>query len=211
MDQPSVNKKNPKFVSFVLHEARKRETLDINDNRKNFLGRNLRRIFSTGAAIVVILTLRNGFEKEFLELVATILSIFIGLFITALIFAIDKYGNISINTKDNPDSRTKIFVTQSQNYIRLFNVLIGKNILLCVVTLALLGVNILYPEPFKTNPFNYKFANPASTYNITLFVALSALIIQRGGIIYLLVSIFYDTIRIVSTLVNYMSAYIDRK
>lgn len=210
MNQSTVNSKSPKFVLFVFKEARKLETKDINDNIKPFWGRNLRYIISLGAAIAVILTLHDGFATEFLELTATILSIFIGLFPTALIFALDKCGDVSSGMCESPDSPDNLFAKQSRNYIRQFNLLIGKNVLLCVVTLALVGVNILYPEIFTTNPFDYAFVKPTCGKSVMLFAGLTMLIVQRGTIIYLLVSIFYDTVRIVSSLVNYMDAYIDR-
>ncbi len=235
MQQANKSKKNPRFISFVFRCARQAETQDINNNRKGFFGRNMRPILGVISSLIVVTTLRTGFQPVFLELAATVLSIFIGLFITALVFAIDKFSNdsqttvsedyrmdiseqersrnfeISIEEVHSRNSIDKIFTNQSINYMRQFNTLVGKNVLLCVFTLALVCLNLLYLDIFSTNPFNYHLIKPSSVEAIITFLGLTLLIILRASITYMFVSFFYDTVRIVSSLVNYMSADIDRR
>ncbi len=224
--------KKQSFVKDLFKRARRSETHDINDNRKGFAARNARYILGLTVAVVGAASLPAGFGMDFLQMAATILSVFIGLFIAALVFALDKYApapdsaerdyrleisegdtcrnvELSVDEIEYPDSRTKNARRQTHIYMAQFNAITGKSVLLSVWALALLCLNILYPHLFATDLTHYQFA-AITPKSVGLFALLALLTAQRLAVIYLLTAIFYDTTRIVSSLVNYTSAHIDR-
>jgi len=79
------------FIQYVYSKARESETLDINNRRKPFLQRNGRFLIAYPFAVFVLCTLLKGYSNDFLQLSSSILSILIGLFLTALVFALDKF------------------------------------------------------------------------------------------------------------------------
>lgn len=89
------------FIRNLYRKAREYEVLDINNSRKSFIRRNGRYMLSTLVALIVLFTLPCGYTQEFLQLASTILSIFIGLLLTVLVFALDKfYGPDRLGAKD---------------------------------------------------------------------------------------------------------------
>lgn len=167
--------KKQSFVKDLFKRARRSETHDINDNRKGFAARNARYILGLTVAVVGAASLPAGFGMDFLQMAATILSVFIGLFIAALVFALDKYApapdsaerdyrleisegdtcrnvELSVDEIEYPDSRTKNARRQTHIYMAQFNAITGKSVLLSVWALALLCLNILYPHLFATAP-----------------------------------------------------------
>ena len=52
---------------------------------------NARLLLSYPLSFIVLLTLPEGYNNDFLQLGASILAILIGLFLTALVFALDKF------------------------------------------------------------------------------------------------------------------------
>lgn len=98
--------KHSSFICFVYSKARESETLDINNRRKPFIRRNGRLLLSYLLSFIVLLTLPAGYNNDFLQLGASILAILIGLFLTALVFALDNFifhlrKRWSISTGDN--------------------------------------------------------------------------------------------------------------
>lgn len=79
------------FIHFVYSKARESETLDINNQRKSFVRRNGRFLLAYPLTVFVLFSLSEGYNNEFLQLGASILAILIGLFLTALVFALDKF------------------------------------------------------------------------------------------------------------------------
>ncbi len=82
--------KHRSFICFVYSKARESENSDINNRRKSFIRRNGRLLLSYPLSCIVLITLPTGYNNEFLQLGASILAILIGLFLTALVFALDK-------------------------------------------------------------------------------------------------------------------------
>ena len=152
--------KNSSFICFVYSKARESETLDINNRRKPFIRRNGRLLLSYPLSFIVLLTLPAGYNTDFLQLGASILAILIGLFLTALVFALDKFyippkkksGDYRLETTENDHTRSielsvedicfvnaqeKLWQKQSLYYVQKFNVLVGKNVIVGIWALAL--------------------------------------------------------------------------
>ena len=227
-----MRKTKKTFIGYVYSKARESETLDINNKRKPFIQRNGRFLFSCPFAIVVLCTLLKGYSNDFLQLGASILAILIGLFLTALVFALDKFyiphknniGDYKLDVSENEEIRNieisidkiefenaqeKLWQKQSLYYVQNFNVLVGKSVIVGVWALALICLNVMYLDFFSINFSDYTFV-PITFQSFMTFFQLLIVGFVRFFICYYMVEVFYNTIRIISSMVNFMSVRIKR-
>ena len=224
--------KHSSFICFVYSKARESETLDINNRRKPFIRRNGRLLLSYPLSFIVLLTLPAGYNNDFLQLGASILAILIGLFLTALVFALDKFyippkkkdGDYRVETTENDQTRSieisveeivyenaqeKLWQKQSLYYVQQFNVLVGKNVIVGIWALALICTYVMYYNFFSVRLDDYSFVE-ITLPSIFLFLKLLLIIAGRFFICYFLIEMFYNTVRIIISMVNFMSIRIQR-
>ncbi len=224
--------KHSSFICFVYSKARESETLDINNRRKPFIRRNGRLLLSYLLSLIVLLTLPAGYNNDFLQLGASILAILIGLFLTALVFALDKFyippkkkdGDYRLETTENDQTRSielsveeivyenaqeKLWQKQSLYYVQKFNVLVGKNVIVGIWALALICTYVMYYNFFSVSLEDYSFVE-ITLPSIFLFLKLLLVVAARFFISYFLIEMFYNTVRIISSMVNFMSIRIQR-
>lgn len=224
--------KHSSFICFVYSKARESETLDINNRRKPFIRRNGRLLLSYPLSFIVLLTLPAGYNNDFLQLGASILAILIGLFLTALVFALDKFyipprkkdGDYRVETTENDQTRSieisveeikyenaleKLWQKQSLYYVQQFNVLVGKNVIVGIWAMALICTYVMYYNFFSVRLDDYSFVE-ITLPSIFLFLKLLLIIAGRFFICYFLIEMFYNTVRIISSMVNFMSIRIQR-
>ncbi len=224
--------KHSSFIYFVYSKARESETLDINNRRRPFFRRNGRLLLSFPLSFIVLITLPAGYNNDFLQLGASILAILIGLFLTALVFALDKFyvpprkkdGDYRLETTENDHTRSieisveeviyenaqeKLWQKQSLYYVQKFNVLVGKNVIVGIWALALICTYVMYFHLFSVNLKDYTFV-AITLPSIFLFMKLLLIIAARFFICYFLIEMFYNTVRIISSMVNFMSIRIQR-
>lgn len=226
------NKKEKSFIHFVYSKARESETLDINNQRKSFIRRNGRFLLTYPLTVFVLFSLSEGYNNEFLQLGASILAILIGLFLTALVFALDKFyippkkksGYYKLGLAENEqtrnvevsideivfeNSREKLWQKQSYYYVQKFNVLVGKSVIVGIWALALICINVMYFEFFSVDIADYSLV-PITIPSVLTFGRILLIIIVRFLICYYMIEVFYNTIRIISSMVNFMSVRIKR-
>lgn len=224
--------KHSSFICFVYSKARESETLDINNRRKSFIRRNGRLLLSYPLSFIVLISLPAGYNNDFLQLGASILAILIGLFLTALVFALDKFyippekkdGDYRVETTENDQTRSieisveeikyenaleKLWQKQSLYYVQQFNVLVGKNVIVGIWALALICTYVMYYNFFSVSLDDYEFVE-ITFPSILLFLKLLLIIATRFFICYFLIEMFYNTVRIISSMVNFMSIRIQR-
>ena len=227
-----MNRTEKSFIKYIYSKARESETLDINNKRKHFVQRNGRYLFSCPLTIFILCTLLEGYSNDFLQLSASILSILIGLFITALVFALDKFyiphknkiGDYKLDISENENIREidisidkiefenaqeKLWQKQSLYYVQKFNVLVGKSVIVGVWALLLICLNVMYIDFFNLNLFNYTFV-PISIQSTLLFIKLLFVIAVRFFICYYMIEVFYNTIQIISSMINFMAVKIKK-
>lgn len=220
------------FIHFVYSKARESESLDINNQRKSFVRRNGRFLLAYPLTVFVLFSLSEGYNNEFLQLGASILAILIGLFLTALVFALDKFympakkrsGDYKLDLAENEQTRNievsidevvfenareKLWQKQSFYYVQKFNVLVGKSVIVGIWALALICINVMYFEFFRVDIADYTFV-PITIPSILTFGEILLIIIVRFLICYYMIEVFYNTIRIISSMVNFMSVRIKK-
>ncbi len=203
-----------KYLKILRKEASRFERTDINNKvDESFRAKYSVKITFAIISIGLVLLLKNGFSESFVSYVSSVLSILVGLFITALIFSFDKFYEPS--NEENPNSRIKLWETQAHNYAKKFAYITSYTIVLSIFTLVLLAVSALFEKSTQLNVFNLSFCfecakniecNAFKLFSIAIFV-----IIQRFLVLYWLLKIMYNTLFIVSSMVQYMTTKIDRK
>lgn len=224
------------FLSDLRRNAKKYENVDINGEEDNApLDKYGKKIICSLISVITIFFLKSGFSEMFINYAGTILSILIGLFITALIFSFDKFYSlekkkrynvyptkkdtskqytIEEEEKESISSTEKLLDIQAYNYTKQFSYITGYNIILCIYVLLLLTINSLFEESMSINIFqntlilDYK---QIRLEDILLFLQSTFVLVQRFFVLYWILNVMYNTIFVVSSIVNFMTIKIDRK
>ncbi len=221
------------FIGYIFFKSRELEKLDINNKKKSFIKRNFRYLFSIVVSFLLVFTITSGYSNDFLQLSASILSILIGLFITALVFALDKFYiprnnnvgdyNVEIKEKEetknieisidkitNENANDKLWQKQSLYYVQKFNVLVGKSVIVGVMALALICINVIFLDFFSIDISDYELTHKITSETVLSFITILVVVIVRFIICYFMIEVFYNTINIISSMVNFMSVRIKK-
>lgn len=197
-----------KYLKLLRQEASRFERTNINDEVDNrFTSKYLIKIVFLLISGILFYLLNNGFSESFISFVSSVLSILVGLFITALIFSFDKFYE-PIDS-ENPDSRIKLWEKQAFNYAKTFAYITSYTIVLSIFTLVFLAVSALFPKETGLDIFKLSFGIDCIN-SLKIFTLASLVLIQRILVIYWLLRITYNTLFIVSSMVQYMTTKIDR-
>lgn len=210
------------FLGYIYGEARKSEIQDINGNIKSFVFKNCRIILGIIISTVLLIVVPKGYDDSFLQLVTTIVSIFIGLFLTTLVFALDKFYKpnhckigdysleilhkeqlskyeLSLDEIKHLNAQEKNFQKQSYRYLKQFVVLIGKCVVVSIWTLVLVCLYVMFSDFFRIDICEYVCMK-------NWLIRIPIVVVVRFMISYYIVEIFYDTVKIISSMVNFMMA-----
>jgi len=164
-------------------------------------------------AIILFYWLPGGLNDTFISFASSVLAILVGLFITALVFSFDKF--YQPKGLDTASSADKLSDTQGYNYTKKFAYVTGHTIMLCMWTLILLGIALLFPTETKLNIFELSFCKECLKLSvrdpILLFLLATIVTLQRIFIIYFLLRIMYNTAFVVSSMVHYMATKMEKK
>ena len=213
------------------------ERTDINGSiASSSFAKYFRRVGFLLVSGIIIYKLGIGFSTNFISYASTVLSILIGLFINAIIFSLDKFHqyidrsisvyDISINNDNatlNKDykfaiknvtqlnANQELSRKQSYNYTKQFAFITGYNIVLCVFTIILLLLCTLFPSKLAVNIHHYRFIyKNFDGRSICNFLLLTFVILQRILILYWILRVMYNTLFLVSSMVNFMTVKIDK-
>lgn len=203
-----------KYLSILRKEASRFERMDINNKvDESFRAKCSVKLVFAFIGFIFIILLKEGFSNNFVSYISSVLSILVGLFITALIFSFDKF--YEPNKDESQSSRIKLWDIQAYNYAKKFAYIASYTIVLSIFTLVLLVVSALFEKPTQLNVFELSFCWECWNLNnlnpIKIFINAIFVIIQRFFVIYWLLKIMYNTLFIVSSMVQYMTTKIDRK
>lgn len=202
-----------KYLKILKSESSRLERTDINNiTDDSFKAKYLKSIFFSIVSALATISLREGFSDGFVSYVSSVLSILVGLFITALVFSFDKfYKPLDV---ENPNARMKLWDKQAYTYTKKFAFITSRTIVLSIYTLVLISLSAFHECLMNLNLFNLSF-NPKAITNLdwksigTFFLSL-IVIFQRFFVFYWLQKIIYNTLFIVSSLVQYMTTKIDQ-
>jgi hypothetical protein len=203
-----------KYLRILKKQASRFERTDINNKvDESFKAKYLVKIIFVIISSGLVFLLKNGFSDSFVSYISSVLSILVGLFITALIFSFDKF--YEPNKEENSDSRIKLWETQAYNYAKKFAYITSYTIVISIFTLVLLALSALFKEETQLNIFELPFCFDCISTDdfnwLKLFVISLLIAIQRFFVLYWLLRIMYNTLFVVSSMVQYMTTKIDRK
>lgn len=225
-----------KYLLNLHREAIRFERMDINGKQSDcFFRRHFRRIFCLIFASLIFMFIPDGFSGDFVSYASSVLSILVGLFITAIIFSFDKFHSnlvkelndyditikkegsdtaksfeVSIKEMVQPNATQKLWDKQSYNYSKQFAYITGYNIVLSVFSIAFLSFSALFPEMMKANVWRYNHYSGIGVDTGLNFLLVLFIVVQRFFVIYWMLGIMYNTLFLVSSMVNFMIAKIDR-
>lgn len=159
----------------------------------------------------------KGFDDEFIDYIKDVFAIFVGFFITALVFAYDKLPIIKIPSQveidkmeanKRPNSKYLLWIKRQNNYTIKFLYSLGFNILSSCFVLFLLTLNVLFPTFFNINMEEYTFVSSFSDIEInSIFTCLYVMLIFffRWIVIYLIFNVFVYTMYSVTSIIQVLN------
>lgn len=203
-----------KYLKILKLEASRFERTDINNKvNESFQAKYVMKILFAIISIAMFFLLKSGFSESFVSYVSAVLSILVGLFITALIFSFDKFYE-PLND-EYANSRIKLWETQAYNYAKKFAYITSYTIVLSIFTLVLLAMSALFESETRLNVFKFSICFDCISFQNFLPIKIGLLgffvIVQRLLVVYWLLKITFNTLYIVSSMVQYMTTKIDRK
>ena len=172
---------------------------------KTFWGKYLIRFISLTLSLLILFYLPKGFPDSFIEHISGILSILVGLFITALIFSFDKFYS---KKKDLQQYNDKLNDTLDFNFTKIFTNITSYTIVLSIFCIVIVSLYILFNEWFNLDLEKSQLSLKQIDYNYTLQLLIVCIV--RLLIIYTLINIIYNTIFIVVTMNDYMNKKLDK-
>ena len=119
------------------------------------------------------------------------------------------FFKFSIDKIEFQNAQEKLWQKQSLYYVQKFNVLVGKSVIIGIWALALICLNVMYDSFFGEKLAKYTIA-PITIQSFLLFLKLLLIIVVRFLICYFVIEVFYNTIGIISSMVNFMSVRIKK-
>ncbi len=171
-------------------------------------------VFFALITLLLVFGIPKGFSDGFLNYATSILSIFVGFFITVLVFVEDKLKPTKLPTPEEENAKPanerlnqkqKINILQENNYTVRFFYALGLNILFSTIVLFMLLPNILWFDAFSLNLSEYTIVDDISQLslnNILIGLYFWGMIIYRIIILYLMLKIFFYTTYATSSLVS---------
>jgi hypothetical protein len=220
-----------KYLKDLRSNTIKLEREDINGKPNSFIGTHSARILCGIISILIIIKL-DGFNTEFITYCSTVLSILIGLFLTSLIFGLDRFytrpknsenaykialakdylnakeRNYSVSVKhiDEKNSREGLWDKQSYNFLKQFSYVTGYNIVLSIFTLILLSFNTLFPDVTDIQVYHYYFDfDNISLESIGKLLFVISILLHRFFIIYFIGRIVYNTLFVVASMIHFIN------
>ncbi|WP_254411720.1 hypothetical protein [Dyadobacter diqingensis] len=223
-----------KYIKTLQYNALYYESIDINgkvDDSK--FNKYLVRVIVGIISVSITVCIDKGFGSDFVSYFSSVLSILVGLFITALVFSFDKFyvpkdknlkvykinfdqfdeddkevnlKNYKIALKDVTEENAKqvLWDTQSFNYSKQFSYVTGYNIVLSIFLILLLALNTLFEDLGNIKLSEYHFVTDnISVTDVKTCLKLIIISAQRFFVLYFIGIVMYKTLFIVSSMVQY--------
>ena len=107
------------------------------------------------------------------------------------------------------NAKDKLWQKQSFYYVQKFNVLVGKSVIVGIWALVMICIYVMFFRFFATNIWNFTFVTITFS-SIMTFLKLLLISAVRFLICYYMIEMFYNTIRIISSMVIFMSIRVQR-
>ena len=196
------------YVKRLLKDGRKWQYTDIWEREKKpkvYFTRIQWYIITISACVAPFLL--KGFPETFVNYVMTALSIFIGLFLTLILSAFDKFK--ALPEIERPTYEEQDYLKTRKNFFKQFTSLTAYAIvlsLLCIVLLGLVSLSSL----FNDSLLNHPFSSP-NKETVLRFLIVFGQTIYNGVILYFLLDFLVIVLYAVTSIHAYMQVEFDEK
>lgn len=151
-------------------------------------------------AFIFVLTNNTGLSTDIIDILLSLLSIMIGLFLALIVVVYDKFKDLTFNADTDEE---KINQLKSWNCLRQFNALTSYAIFIALIVILILIGSLLYGH--KTDFSDIGFAESIKNIDVYLSIKIILIIAIRFSLVYLLLDIFILTIYAVSSLFQFVN------
>lgn len=157
-------------------------------------------------SIVTTLLLKKGFPDSFVNYVMTALSIFVGLFLTLILTAFDKFK--SLPKIERPTLNEQAYLKTRKTFFKQFTALTAYAIVLSLMCILLLGV-VSLSSIFNDSLLNYILVSP-SKESVIKFITVGIKNVYNGVIIYFLLDFMAIVLYAVTSIHSFMQVEFDK-
>ena len=192
----------------LLKDGHRWQYTDIagNGNKPKFYFTSIQWLLILVSAIGTPFLLK-GFNKDFISYIMTALSIFIGLFLTLILTAFDKFHDR--NDIQRPTHEDQRYLKTRKNFFKQFTSLTAYAIVLSLFCIVLLGVISLTDPTFSDSILNYPLASPSKDNIMRCFRVFSKTVFNII-IMYFLLNFLLLVLYAVTSMHAYMKIEFDK-
>lgn len=158
-------------------------------------------------AVVCTPFLEKGFNKDFVSYTLTALSIFVGLFLTLILTAFDKFKQLA--PPERPTAEDKRYLKTRKNFFKQFIALTAYAIVISLLCIVLLGIIALTETKFSDSILRYSFA-PPTIETVWLFCKVGFKTFYNIVMTYFLLDFLVLVLYAVSSIHTFMRIEFDR-
>lgn len=151
--------------------------------------------------------LSNGFNKDFISYSLAALSIFVGLFLTLILTAFDKFKQLEL--PPHPTTNDKRHYKTRRNFFKQFTALTAYAIVISLLCILMLGVVALTETKFTDSVLKWSFVTPTKA-NVWLGLKIAFKTGYNCVITYFLLDFLVLVLYAVSSIHSYMRVEFDR-
>lgn len=187
-----------RYIKSIRKKAKEYAQRDINGNKTKNRWYYKTLFFCIIAGVVTFYLSKYGFDERIVEYATTVLSIFVGIFMTLLVFAVDEIPDKkSHQTEDSDNGKKRLKTIQKYNFYKPFVCILGYTVLLSVICIICIFLQLLIND-MSFNPFDYSFTKQITKEAFFLFCKGLFISLLRFLCVYLIIDIFYYTLYAVS-------------
>lgn len=174
------------------------------ESNKRFIFSPIKWLFLFLSTVICICFLTKGLTEHFVGCIISGLALYVGFFISFIIFVFEKFYNTDFETDNKKDMEIAGLIIQ-KNFIKQFTSLASYSVLISLLCIILLAVGLIY-EPMATElDLDIYIGIIASKQWLILF-KYSLLLIYRIVIIYFLLDLILLTLYVITSMHSYMQS-----
>lgn len=156
------------------------------------------------SAIVSVCFLTKGLSEHLIGCILSGLALYVGFFISFIIFIFEKFYNTDFNKADKSELQIAGLIIQ-KNFIKQFTSLASYSVLISLVCIILLAFGIIY-EPMSSELNLDIYVRTFADNEYLLFTKYSLLLFYRIILIYFLLNLVLLTLYVITSMHSYMQS-----
>lgn len=156
------------------------------------------------SSIVSLFFLTKGLSEHLIGCILSGLALYVGFFISFIIFIFEKFYNTDFNKAEKSDLQIAGLIIQ-KNFIKQFTSLASYSVLISLVCIILLALGLIY-EPMSSELNLEIFITAISDKEYGLITKYALLLFYRITLIYFLLDLVLLTLYVITSMHSYMQS-----